>query len=139
MGLVYADITLTNSEDITLAKRHIIGEEEIKQLTINILVDTGAYNLFINEDIQAQLQLPFVEKRIDQLANGHIITYDVVGPVHLKFKNRNTVCLAMVLEGRNEPILGSIPLEDMDVLIHPQSQQLIINPDHPFYSQMKLK
>jgi hypothetical protein len=56
MGLVYADITLTNSEDITLAKRHIIGEEEIKQLTINILVDTGAYNLCINEDIQAQLQ-----------------------------------------------------------------------------------
>jgi clan AA aspartic protease len=139
MGLVYADITLTNSEDITLAKRNIIGEEEIKKLSINILVDTGAYNLCINEDIQAQLQLPFVEKRNGQLANGHIVTYDVVGPVHVKFKNRNTVCLAMVLEGSNEPLLGAIPLEDMDVLIHPQSQQLIINPDHPFYSQMKLK
>ncbi len=45
----------------------------------------------------------------------------------------------MVLEGSNEPLLGAIPLEDMDVLIHPQSQQLIINPDHPFYSQMKLR
>lgn len=45
----------------------------------------------------------------------------------------------MVLEGSNETILGAIPLEYMDVLIHPQSQQLIINPDHPFYSQMKLR
>jgi hypothetical protein len=45
----------------------------------------------------------------------------------------------MVLEGSNEPLLGAIPLEDMDVLIHPQSQQLTINPEHPFYSQMKLK
>ena len=139
MGLVYADVTLTNSEDITLAKRHIIGEEEIKQLTVNMLVDTGAYNLCINEDIQAQLQLPFVEKRKGQLANGHIVEYDVVGPVHLKFKNRNTACLAMVLEGNNEPLLGAIPLEDMDVLIHPQTQQLIVNPEHPYYAQMKLK
>jgi len=45
----------------------------------------------------------------------------------------------MVLEGSNEPLLGAIPLEDMDVLIHPQSQQLIVNPDHLFYAQMKLK
>jgi clan AA aspartic protease len=139
MGLVYADIILTNSEDIVLAKRNLIGQEEIKQITVNMLVDTGSYNLCINEDIQAQLQLPFVEKRNAQLANGHIVSYDVVGPVHLKFKNRNTVCLAMVLEGSNEPLLGAIPLEDMDVIVHPQSQQLVVNPDHPFYAQMKLK
>ena len=85
------------------------------------------------------MQLPFVEKRKGQLANGHIVEYDVVGPVHLKFKNRNTACLAMVLEGNNEPLLGAIPLEDMDVLIHPQTQQLIVNPEHPYYAQMKLK
>jgi hypothetical protein len=30
MGLIYADITLINSEDIAFAKRHIIGEEEIR-------------------------------------------------------------------------------------------------------------
>jgi hypothetical protein len=31
MGLVYADITLINGGDIEMAKRHIIGEEEIKK------------------------------------------------------------------------------------------------------------
>ena len=139
MGLVYADVTLINAGDIEMARRHIIGQEEVKQMNINMLIDTGAYNLCINEEIQSQLQLPFVEKRKGQLANGHIVEYDVVGPVHLKFKNRNTACLAMVLEGDNEPLLGAIPLEDMDVLIHPQTQQLIVNPDHPFYAQMKLK
>jgi len=65
------------------------------------------------------LQFPFVGKGNAQLANGHIVTYDVVGTVHLKFKNRITVCLAMVLEGSNEPLLGANPLEDMDVLVHP--------------------
>jgi clan AA aspartic protease len=139
MGLTYADVQLINAGDIEMARRHVIGEEEIKRLNINILVDTGAYNLCINESIQAQLGLPFVEKRKGQLANGSIEEYDMVGPVVLKFKNRQTVCNALVLQGDNEPLLGAIPLEDMDVLIHPLRQELIVNPDHPYYAQMKLK
>ena len=42
MGLVYAEVTLINGEDLVLAKRHIIGEEEIKQMPVKMLVDTGA-------------------------------------------------------------------------------------------------
>ena len=139
MGLIYADIELINAGDIELARRFFIGEDEVKRLHINVLVDTGAYNLCINETIQAQLELPFIEKRKGQLANGSIDEYDMVGPVVLKFKNRQTVCNALVLSGDNEPLLGAIPLEDMDVLIHPLRQELIVNPDHPYYAQMKLK
>ena len=124
MGLVYADIELINSEDIGLARRYIIGEEEIKRISLNMLVDTGAYNLCINESIQQQLDLPFVEKRKAQLANGHIEEYDVVGPIVLKFKNRQTVCNAMVLQGDSEPLLGAIPLEDLDVIILPLRQEM---------------
>ena len=139
MGLVYAEIELTNAEDIALARRHVIGDEEVKTMRINMLVDTGAYNLCINESIQEQLQLPLVEKRKAQLANGHIEEYNVVGPIRVKFKNRVTVCNAMVLDGDNEPLLGAIPLEDMDVLVHPLRQELIVNPEHPYFAQMKLK
>ncbi len=73
------------------------------------------------------------------MADGSLRAYDVVGPIELKFKNRRTVCNAMVLPGDNEVLLGAIPLEDMDVLIHPQRQELIVNPDHPYFAQMKLK
>ena len=81
-----------------------------------MLVDTGAYNLRINEEIQAQLQLPFIEKRSAYTADNRLIEMDVVGPVIVKFKNRTTSCLAMVLPGNSEPILGAIPLSDMDVM-----------------------
>jgi len=139
MGLIYAEIELTNAEDIALARRSVIGQEEIKTMKVDMLVDSGAYNLCINESIQEQLQLPKVEKRKAQLANGHIEEYDVVGPINVRFKNRITVCNALVLSGDNEPLLGAIPLEDMDVLIHPQRQELIVNPEHPYFAQMKLK
>ena len=139
MGLTYADIELINANDVALAQRHFIGQEEVKRIPLSILVDTGAYNLCINETIQAQLGLSFVEKRKGQLANGSIEEYDFVGPVIVKFKNRQTVCNALVLQGDNEPLLGAIPLEDMDVLIHPIRQELIVNPEHPYFAQMKLK
>jgi clan AA aspartic protease len=139
MGLVYADVELINGEDISFARRNIISEDEIKRMHVNILVDTGPYMLAINENIQEQLKFPVVEKRKAQLANGHIVECDVVSHVELKFKNRRTMCNAMVLPGDAEPLLGSIPLEDMDVLIHPLRQELIVNPDHPYFAQMKMK
>jgi hypothetical protein len=58
MGLVYADITLINGEDLILAKCHYIGEEEVKQMNITMLVDIGSYNLCINEEIQANCNFP---------------------------------------------------------------------------------
>jgi clan AA aspartic protease len=139
MGLIYADIELINGEDIALARKHYIGEEEIKRIHLNILVDTGSYMLAINESIQEQLKLPVLEKKNTQLPDGHIVSCDVVGPVELKFKNRRTICQAMVLPGDAEPLLGAIPMEDMDVLIHPLRQQLLVNPEHPYYAQMKMK
>ena len=139
MGLIYADIELINAIDLGLAKRNKIGEEEVKRMKVQMLVDTGSVYMCINETIQEQLQLAVVEKRKGQLANGSIVEYDVAGPIEVRFKNRRCVVDAMVLPGDNELLLGAIPLEDMDVLIHPYRQELIVNPEHPYFAQMKLK
>ena len=139
MGLVYAEITLINGEDLILANRNIIGKDEIRQMNVNMLVDSGAYMLAINETIQEQLQFPIIEKRKAQMANGSIEEYDVVGPVEVRFKNRQSTCRALVLPGDNEPLFGAIPMEDMDVLNHPLRQELIVNPEHPYFAQMKMK
>jgi hypothetical protein len=42
MGLVYAEIELINGGDLEMARRHIIGEEEVKRMTVTALVDTGS-------------------------------------------------------------------------------------------------
>jgi clan AA aspartic protease len=139
MALVYAEVQLINGDDLALVRRNIMGEESVKRMTISASVDTGAIMLCINESIQGQLQFPVVETRKAQLANGQVVECDVVGSVELRFRNRATTCRAMVLPGDAEPLLGAIPLEDMDVLIHPHRQELIINPDHPYFAQMQIK
>jgi clan AA aspartic protease len=139
MGLVYADIELINAVDLENAKRHIIGEDEVKRIRLSMLVDSGAYMMAINETIQQQLDLSIIEKRKVQLASGEVIEYDVAGPVRVHFANRTAICNAFVLPGDTEPLLGAIPIEEMDVLIHPQRQELIVNPEHPNYAQLKMK
>jgi len=139
MGLVYADIELINSADVEMARRHIIGEEEIKRIRLSMLADSGAYMMAINENIQSQLELPFIEKRKAVMADGSVQEFEVVGPVMVKFANRTAVCNAFVLDGNSEPLLGAIPMEEMDVLIHPLRQELIVNPEHPNYAVLKMK
>jgi clan AA aspartic protease len=139
VGLIYANIELINAIDLGMSKRSIIGINEIKRLNVNMLVDTGSEYMCINETIQQQLDLPFLEKRKGVLADGSVVEYDVVGPIEVRFENRRCSVDAMVIPGNNEPLLGAIPMEDMDVLIHPHKRQLMVNPEHPYYAQMKIK
>jgi clan AA aspartic protease len=139
MGLVYADVELINGGDLEMVRRHLMGAEEVKRIHVHILVDTGSYMLCINEMIQEQLQFPIVDQKKAQTADDRIIDCPVVDQVQLRFKNRQWSGRAMVLPGNAEPLLGAIPMEEMDVLIHPLRNELQVNPEHPYFAQLKLK
>ena len=139
MGLVHAEIEIINGGDLEMVRRNLMDKDEVRRMTVSMLVDSGAYNLCINEVIQEQMEFPIVEKRKAQMANGSIKEFDVVGNVEVRFKNRATTCRAMVLPGDSEPLFGTIPMEDMDLIIHPLRQELLVNPAHPYFAQMSLK
>lgn len=138
MGMVYADIELINSIDLEMERRGHLDRDEIKRMWVKMMADSGSYMLAINENIQEVLQLPVMEIKRLQLADGQVITCNVVGPVDLRFANRECTCRAIVLPGDSEPLLGAIPMEEMDVIIHPQRQELIVHPDHPDYALLRL-
>jgi clan AA aspartic protease len=139
MGLVHAEIELINAGDLEMARRHFLDQDEVKRMFVNMLVDSGAYMMAINESIQQQLDLPFIDTRKSIMADGSIAEHDVVGPIIVKFKNRTSTCNALVLQGNSEPLLGAIPMEEMDVIIHPLRQEMMVNPEHPYYAQLSLK
>jgi clan AA aspartic protease len=139
MGLVHAEIELINAGDLEMARRHFLDQDEVKRMFVNMLVDSGAYMMAINESIQQQLDLPFIDTRKSIMADGSIAEHNVVGPIIVKFKNRTATCNALVLQGNSEPLLGAIPTEEMDVIIHPLRQEMMVNPEHPYYAQLSLK
>ena len=139
MGLVYAEIDLMNGGDIYLYRQKSLDEKDVKKVRVNALVDSGAYMLSINETVRAQLGVPFIEKQFGTLADETLLEVDVVGPIEVRFENRRTTVDAIVLPGDAEVLLGAIPMEDMDVLIDPRQQKLVVNPKHPYVATKHLK
>ncbi|VFM98640.1 MAG: clan AA aspartic protease, AF_0612 family [Candidatus Kentron sp. G] len=139
MGLIYADIQLINSDDQALARRGYLAESEIKKIDTPALVDSGAYMLSINAQVKTQLDLAVLEEQTVELADGSLKKVELVGPVEIRFENRRTITQAVVLPSSTDILLGSIPMEDMDVLIDPKRQRLIVNPAHPYIAQKPMK
>ena len=131
MGLVYAELELTSSDDLALYRRGLLSDNQIKRVNVNALVDSGAYMLVINEQIRKQLELPVLGDRLVRLADDSEVRVDVVGPIEVRFENRSTTTRALVFPGSAEPLLGVIPMKDLDVMIDPRQQRLIVNPDNP--------
>ena len=139
MGFVYADITLLNSVDETLSEQGDLPSESVRKMNVKAMVDSGAITLTISDAIASQLNLRVQDRVEVELADGIHSKRDLVGPVTIRFKNRMACCSALVLPGANDVLLGVIPLEAMDVIIDPLSQQLVVHPDRPYFAGMKVK
>jgi hypothetical protein len=45
--------------------------------------------------------------------------------VEVHWKDRKTACEAVVLSDEEEVLLGAYPLEGMDLMVHPQRQEVV--------------
>jgi len=118
MGLVFADIELTNARD-----------DALRPMTVRAIVDSGALHLCLPQHVVTQLGLAALDQRTVTTADGAEHVVDYVGPLKVRFENRQCLTGALVLG--DQPLLGAIPMEDMDVLIDPARQSLTVNPRNP--------
>lgn len=118
MGQIIAEIQLSNPV-----------RQDQSHIKVSSLVDTGALFLCIPQHVSDALQLKEYEKRTVTVANGgkHVVSY--VGPVKVNYANR--MCLTGALVMGEIVLLGAIPIEDMDLIIHPAQLKLVVNPEHP--------
>ncbi len=137
MGLTYANIELRNADDLAFVRKGMIGEDEVREITVQMMVDTGSIMLCINEEIKNALGLPHFGTRRSQLANGQVLEFEVVGPVIVRYLDRDCSTNAIVLPDDQEPLLGAIPMEEMDLYVHPSRNELL--PMHPEGAIMSLK
>jgi clan AA aspartic protease len=98
-------------------------------LEVKALADAGALHLCIPEHVALQLELAELEKREVTTADGRRLLCAYVGPVQVNFGNRACFTGALVLG--DEVLLGAVAMEDMDILLSPAKQAVIVNPDNP--------
>jgi len=139
MGYVYAEIELINCDDLAFNHGGILPENAIRRVRSRALVDTGALDLVINEEVQQHLDLRVLHQRTIWLADDTQREVDMVGPVEVRFENRSTIVKAIVLPGAEQVLLGAIPLEGLDVFIDPINERLVVNPKSPNIGTSQVK
>ncbi|OGT03385.1 MAG: hypothetical protein A2143_07015 [Gallionellales bacterium RBG_16_57_15] len=118
MGVTYVDLKITN----------LFSKQSIDA---HALVDTGATFRCVTEEMALQLGFDIgeVAGHVVTLADGRQIKVPRIAPIEIEFGNRSYVTEALVLG--DEPLMGVLPLEAMDLMVDPLRQQVIVNPAHP--------
>ena len=119
MGLTYANIEVEN----LFSKR---------TLEARALVDSGAVFMILPQHMAVQLgfDLTEVSQREVVLAGGSRKAVPMIGPLRVRFARRHCDLSALVMG--DEPLFGAVPMEMMDLVLHPAAQTLTINPANPF-------
>lgn len=119
MGITYAEIIVEN----LFQKR---------RMNVRALVDSGSVFFTVPEHIAVQLGFDIVEvgTREVVLADGTRKAVPMIGPLRVYFEDRYCDLSALVLG--DEPLMGAVPMEMMDLVLNPASQTLGVNPASPF-------
>jgi clan AA aspartic protease len=118
MGISYADLIIANPV-----------KPELSPIACAALADTGAVHFCIPAHIALQLGLETLEQREVTLADGSRKLIPYVGPINLRFANRQCFVGALVMG--DEVLLGAIPMEDMDLIVAPLRREVTVNPASP--------
>jgi len=117
MGLVRTTVKLFNAR------------RPERVVEVRALVGTGAVHLCLPPAVAAALGLEQLELREVTLADGRRVDVPYCGPVEVRFGDRRCFTGAMVFG--DKPLLCAIPMEDMDLVVLPGRQTVVVNPASP--------
>jgi clan AA aspartic protease len=131
MGFVMTKVRLTNSWDLDRARRGEVPFAQVRSVEIEALVDTGAINMAIPEDIAEKLGASVRRARRVRIADGRSLEVFDVGPLDIELLGPGMTGEAIVLPRGTTPLLGALPLEYLDLVVVPSTGEVITNPAHP--------
>ena len=102
---------------------------DLPAVEVDALADTGSDLMCIPPRVQRQLALEAAEIRTIVLADGTRRSVPYVGPLQLRFANRTGFGGALVMG--DQPLLGAIAMQDMDLVVIPRTRRVVVNPLSP--------
>ena len=126
IGRLCAEIEIVNSDDAVLNRHGRLPEQKIRRVRKTALVNSGAAELVINEEIKQLLDLRVREKQTVRLSDESLQEVDIVGPIEVRVEDESATVKAIVLPGAKEVLLGRIPMFGLHLFIDPENRQLCV-------------
>jgi len=116
MGRFRVDIELANYRDLMKAAEGVLSFDQVRRLTIQGVVDSGAARLVLPKTVVDELGLPTIGKVGVRYADQHRPQRTKVKDVWLCLLDRDGVFSAIVEPKRKDALIGAIVLEELDLL-----------------------
>lgn len=139
MGEVMQTIELENYVDRYLADEGKIKKKDIRKVTIEALVDTGATMLILPQEVVERLGLKASRKVIVTYADGRRDERDVAGVAVIKIGERHTNANCIVGPPNSVALIGQVVLEELDLIVDPREQKLSPRPESPFLPSLSMR
>jgi len=129
MGKVFQKATLQNIADVIYYEKGDIQKDQMNEIEVNFLVDTGAAMICLPPDLIEKLGLFPLAERNARTATG-IIKRMIYSAVRLNVLGREGDFNVMSLSEGVQPLLGYIPLQALDLVVNIPNERLEGNPEH---------
>ncbi len=126
MGIFTVPIKVRNWQN-----RYLPPDKQGEEVECMALVDSGAAELPLPAEIIEQLKLEEIGKVQVYTADGGQHEYRVFGIAEVEVQGRVSQVRVIELPYGTEPLLGAVPLEEMDWHISPLQKKLVPNPKSP--------
>jgi clan AA aspartic protease len=117
-----------DEEDVKCGRRR---PHEVRSVQVRAVADTGATMLVLPADVVGRLGLFPDGYRKVRYSDGRIRELPWVSNIRMTILGRETVTNALVEDAGTTPLIGQIPLEELDLIVDPKSHELRVNPDSP--------
>lgn len=129
MGRVVVSITVENVDDRERADRGELPPEQVRKITTDALVDSGATMLCMPESMIKNLGLVFHRRRDSRTVTG-TVTLNVYRGAQIEVQGRAVTDEVLALPDGTQVLLGQIPLQRLDFWIDIVNHRLVGNPEH---------
>ena len=151
VGRVVVTVVVENIEDGDHADRGEISKDQIRRLSVEALVDSGATFFCLPKSVVEQLGLKFHRMRETRTIAGsmtleifrgasidvqgractvEVMALPVLPSYRLPAPGRACTVEVMALPEGRQPLLGQIPLETLDWWVDTANRRLVGNPEH---------
>jgi len=123
--------TIYNSDDEALVRANVKKPEEVRQVSLDCVADSGATMLTLPEEIVALLGLTPLRKVKVRYASGKIEEKWIKGGARVEIQGRTAITQVLVENQGTTPLLGHVVMELMDLLIDPAEGKVKPRPESP--------
>jgi len=125
MGRTSVTFDVANNDDLVLESNGHKKPEDVRRLSINGIVDTGATSLVVSRKVAQTLGLRKMGQVMVKYADSRKAVRDIMGDIDVSILGRSGRFTAVIEEDRPDALIGAVVLETLDLLVDSRKQCLV--------------